>query len=160
MSDAERMTDGAKQPSAAQVAAWIGERNFTRWTLLTDFIASTYPGVFQPEWLFGGKKHGWYLRFKKSKAFCSLIPERGQFKALLVFGAEERQKVEPILPELVSHVGEDYTTATTYHDGKWMATVVDNAKVVADVKRLLALKRPARHSTRADGRPAKQGGTA
>lgn len=150
MSDADRMTDGAKQPRAAQVAAWIGERSFTRWTQLTDFIASTYPGVFEPEWLFGGKKHGWYLRFKRSKAFCSLVPERGQFKALLVFGAEERRKVESILPELASHVREDYTTATTYHDGKWMAAVVDNAKVVADVKRLLVLKRPPRHSGRAN----------
>jgi hypothetical protein len=144
MSDAERMLDGSKKPAAADVSAWIGERGSARWKQLTDFIACNYPGVFEPQWLFGGKKHGWYLRFKKSKAFCSLIPERGRFKALLVFGAEERRKVEPILPELISHVREDYAAAATYHDGKWMATVVDNAKVIADIERLLALKRPPR----------------
>ena len=91
--------------------------------------------------VFGGKNWGWYLRYKKSKSFLNLIPERGRFKALLVFGADEREKVQPVLRELVSHVRDDYTAAKTFHDGKWMATIVDNARVVADLKRLLALKR-------------------
>jgi hypothetical protein len=58
-----------------------------------------------------------------------------------VFGGEEREKVDAILPELVSHVRDDYLGATTYHDGKWVAIVVDSERVLVDVQRLLTIKR-------------------
>ena len=106
-----------------------------------SFIQSRYPGVFETKWWFGGKKFGWSLRFKKSKSFCNLIPERGQFTVLLVFGAAERVKVEAVLPDLASHVRDDYAKATTYHDGRWVSVVVDSKAVVSDVERLLVLKR-------------------
>ena len=32
------------------------------------------------------------LRFKKSKSFCSLIPEKNNLKILIVFGTEEREE--------------------------------------------------------------------
>ncbi len=136
-----RMVDGGRPPTATQVADWIGPASFKRWTTLTEFIAEHYPGVFETKWLFGGARFGWTLRYKKSKSFCSLIPERGRFRLLLVFGAREREQVEAILPQLTSHVREDYTGSTTFHDGRWMATTVDSQKVVSDIERLLALKR-------------------
>ncbi len=141
MSEHPRMLDGAKAPEPGQVAEWIGAKASAHWAELTGFIESRYPGVFDRTWWFGGKKWGWSLRFKKSKSFCNLIPERGQFKALLVFGAQEREKVEAVLSELTSHVREDYAKATTFHDGKWVAAVVDSRKVVADIERLLVVKR-------------------
>jgi hypothetical protein len=143
-----------RPPDAKQVAEWIGPKASARWTELIAFIDTRYPGVFERAWLFGGRKWGWSLRFKRSRSFCSLIPERGRFKALLVFGAEERQKVESILPALRSRVRDDYASATTYHDGKWVAVVVDSKEVLADVERLLVLKR----KPKAEGiSPAKPG---
>jgi len=70
-----RMTDGSHVPNGKNVSAWIGRANYKRWTRMLQYIERTYPGVFVPEWLFGGKKYGWGLRFKKSKSFCTLIPE-------------------------------------------------------------------------------------
>jgi Protein of unknown function (DUF3788) len=107
-----RMVDGSRAPTPARVARWIGARNFARWTDLTAFIDRRYPGVFNVEWLFGGQKYGWSLRFKKSKSFCTLIPERGRLKVLLVFGRDEREKVEAILSTLVSHIRADYRAVT------------------------------------------------
>ena len=141
MSEHARMLNAAKEPAVGDVAEWIGNRNFVRWTELIDFIQSRYPGVFETKWWFGGQKFGWSLRYKKSKSFCNLIPEQGRFKVLLVFGAAEREKVEPTLADLTSHVREDYARAKTFHDGRWVSVVVDNEKVLADVKRLLVLKR-------------------
>jgi hypothetical protein len=141
VSESARMVDGAKEPTAAKVADWIGAQNFKRWTDLRQFIDTNYPGVFNLEWLFGGKNYGWALRFKKSKSFCTLTPERDRFKLLVVFGGDEREKVETILSTLVSHVREDYQESTTYHDGKWVFMTVDSVKVLKDVKRLLELKR-------------------
>ncbi len=141
MGEHTRMLDRAEQPDDRQVLDWIGPENGLRWNELTQFIQTRYPGVFETKWWFGGKKFGWSLRFKKSKSFCNLIPERDQFQVLLVFGSEERQKVEAVLPELVSHVREDYAKATTFHDGRWVSVVVDSTEVVSDLERLLLLKR-------------------
>lgn len=136
-----RLIDGAKKPTNAEVVAFIGVRNFSRWQRLLDFIHLTYPGLFIPEWLFAGKKYGWGMRLKKSKSFCTFIPERNRLKLLIVFGREERAKAESILNELTSHVHDDYVNAKTYHDGRWVGIVVDSNQVLKDVERLLRIKR-------------------
>ena len=144
VTESVRMLDGSKEPHARDVAAWVGQRNYARWSDLTRYIEATYPDVFNVDWLFGGQKHGWSLRYKKSKSFCTLIPERGRFKVLLVFGGAEQAKVVDVLASLASHVREDYEKSTTYHDGRWVLVTVDSMKVISDVKRLLAVKRAPR----------------
>jgi hypothetical protein len=137
----QRMVDETKKPGANSVSRWIGPNNYKRWTNIIRFIESNYPDIFETRWWFGGKKFGWALRFKKSKSFCNLIPEKNCFKILLVFGAEERKKVEAILPELKSHVQDDYNAAKTFFDGKWVSIVVDSEKVISDLERLMKIKR-------------------
>jgi hypothetical protein len=148
MSDAIRLVDGSRPPTDAELRAFIGTRNAARWADLARFITTAYPEIFNPEWLFGGQKYGWTLRYKKSRSFCTFVPERGRFKVLLVFGAGEREKVEQVLPELVSHVREDYASSHTYHDGRWVFVTVDTARVVADIERLLTLKRTPKRASR------------
>ncbi len=144
----QRMVDGGRRPDAASVAQWVGADNYKRWTHLTEFIESHYPGVFTPDWLFGGKKHGWGLRFKKSKSFCTLIPERNRLVVLIVLGGKEREETEKILPELSPSIRKTYTEATTYHDGKWLAIVADHDEILDDIKRLLVIKRKPRPASR------------
>ncbi len=136
-----RMVDGESEPDAGSVARWIGAANYRWWTRLLEFIEGNYPGVFVPDWIFGGKKYGWGLRFKKSKSFCTLLPERNRLVVQIVFGGEEREKAEKTLPQLSPGVRAAYTNATTYHDGKWLAVVVDSDKVLDDIERLLTVKR-------------------
>jgi len=136
------MVDGGQRPTAEAVADWIGRANNKRWKHLLRFIEDNYPGVFaSDDWIFGGQKHGWGLRFKKSKSFCTLIPERNRLVVLIVFGGEEREKAEAILPELNLEVRRRYTEATTYHDGKWLALPVDRDELLDDIEKLLILKR-------------------
>lgn len=137
----DRLTDRDRRPTPEDVAALIGTDNYARWTGLLQFIETDYPGVFAPEWLFGGQKHGWALRFKKSKSFCTLIPERDSMKVLLVFGAAEREKAEGVLGSLTSHARDDYANAHTYHDGKWVVIDADCAEAVSDIETLLEIKR-------------------
>lgn len=136
-----RMTEPGKVPAPQQVAAWIGKDAHDYWTRLTKWIGEKYPNVFAPEWLFGGKKHGWSLRFKKGKSFCTLIPEKGRCRLLIVFGGAERDKVEHIREEISPLTMKLYDEANTYHDGKWLLLTVDNDQVEEDIERLLALKR-------------------
>jgi hypothetical protein len=142
----ERMLDNSREPDGRSVAQWLGAREYRRWTRLTEFIESHYPGVFSPDWIFGGKKYGWGLRFKKSKSFCTLIPERNQLVVQIVFGREEREKVEKILSELSPDLRKVYAEATTYHDGKWLAIVVDRDEVLDNIEKLLAIKRKPKHA--------------
>jgi hypothetical protein len=160
VSEHARMLNGTRAPDAAQVAEWIGRQNSVRWAELTDFIQSRYPGVFETKWWFGGKKFGWSLRFKKSKSFCNLIPERDQFKVLLVFGAEEREKVEAILADVTSRVRDDYAKGHTFHDGRWVSVVVDSRAVLTDVERLLLLKRPPKAEKSAAAKLTRKKGSA
>ncbi len=96
-----------------------------RWERLVSFIADTYPGVFPPDdWIFGGKKHGWGLRFRKSKALLTLVPERGRVLAVIVFNGKEREAMGPILGEFEPIVRGLYENAHTYHDGTWLAITV------------------------------------
>jgi hypothetical protein len=137
----QRMLDESIVPDARSISKWIRSTNYQRWTQLLRFIESNYPGVFAPDWLFGGKKHGWGLRFKRSQSFCTLIPERNRLVIQIVFGRAERQKAEAILRELSPSVSREYVEAKTYHDGKWLAIAVDRDQILEDVKRLLAIKR-------------------
>jgi len=136
-----RLTEPGKPPTPEQVESWIDKGPYGFWRRVTDLITRNYPGLFEPEWLFGGKKHGWSLRYKKSKSFCTMIPEKGRFLLLIVFGAKERLGVELIRQELSAGTREAYDGATTYHDGKWLLLSVDDESIVADVEHLLAVKR-------------------
>lgn len=136
-----RLTESAKPPAPEQIESWIGTRPYSLWQRVAEFIAENYPGVFEPEWLFGGEKHGWSLRYKKSKSFCTFIPEKGRFLILIVFGSKERAKVEAIRKALSRGTREAYDEATTYHDGKWLLLDVDDERILADVEQLLVLKR-------------------
>lgn len=135
------MLDRTGQPDADAVLNWIGPENYLRWTQILQFIETNYPGVFSPDWLFGGKKHGWALRFKKSKSFCTLIPERNRLKIQIVLGRAEREKTEMILPELHENIRKEYTGVTTYHDGKWLAITLDSDELLKDIETLLFIKR-------------------
>ena len=136
-----RLTEPGKLPTSSQISAWIGPEAYEFWKRLTQWIERNYPETFSPDWLFGGKKHGWSLRYKKGKSFCTLIPEKNRFLIQIVFGAEEREKMEAIRDELSARTQDAYNKAKTYHDGKWVLLTVDADDVIVDVEQLLAMKR-------------------
>lgn len=136
-----RMTQKSNPPSYTEIAEWIGNEAYEYLKHVTHLIERNYPSIFTPEQIFGGKKHGWSLRYKKSKSFCTLIPEKNRFALLIVFGAAERAKVEAIHDSLSTRTQKDYNEATTYHDGKWVLLTVNSESVVDDVVKLLKIKR-------------------
>ena len=136
-----RMTDAGHPPTPEQLREWLGSDAYSFWERFSRFVGEAYPCVFSPEWLFGGKKHGWSLRYKKSRLFCTMVPERGRFSLLIVFGAEERAKAETILPRLSEETEKAYSEATTYHDGKWVLLTIGGEAAFSDAIDLLAVKR-------------------
>ncbi len=139
--DAVRLTGPGTPPTPEVIEAWLGRKAYKYWLEMSVWISRSYPGIFNPEWLYGGKKHGWSLRYKKSKSFCTLIPEKGRLVVLIVFGADERLKVETIRKEISALTMRSYDDAKTYHDGKWLKLHADKETTLADIRKLLAMKR-------------------
>ena len=140
----DRMTDKSAPPDDGSVREWIGPGAFEQWVDLRNWIEAFYPGVFSPDWLYGGKKRGWSLRYKKTKAFCTLLPEYRQFSALVVLGGAEREKFEERRYVWRSRLVKLYDEAKTYTDGKWLTIAISSEVDRHDVTELLTMKRPPR----------------
>jgi len=138
----DRITGKAAAPDDVTIREWIGLEAFGRWAEFRSWIDESYLGVFAPDWLYGGKNRGWSLRYKKVKAFTTLVPEYGRFSALVVMGRAEREKFEERRyvwrPKLVKL----YDDAKTYTDGKWLTLAISSADDLHDVTDLLTMKRP------------------
>ncbi|MBU1176266.1 MAG: DUF3788 domain-containing protein [Alphaproteobacteria bacterium] len=128
-------------PEALELAGFFGAESFRLWQALTGRIEAAYPGVFTPDWSYGGQKHGWGWRYRKSKSFCTLIPERGGLTVLIVFGGVEREKMAGLLHGLNARFRKAYEDAHTYHDGKWVLHDVRSADDLGDVMVALTAKR-------------------
>lgn len=138
----DRLTDKASVPDDETVRDWIGADAFAHWAALRAWIAQTYPGTFSPDWIYGGKKHGWALRYKKSRAFCTLLPECGSVAAVIVLGEAEREKFETQRSSFSARLSRLFDETETFRDGKWLKVDIMSAEDLRDVTSLLALKRP------------------
>jgi len=139
-----RLLQPGKAPTTEELANWLGREGYPYWLTLTQLIDQDYPGIFVPDWIYGGKKHGWALRYKKSRPLCTLIPEKNRTSLLIVLGGEERAKVETLRDQLSSTTCLVYDAATTYHDGKWLVLILDNDTTLQDARLLLHVKRKSR----------------
>jgi hypothetical protein len=138
----DRITDKSAPPNDKTVRDWIGPDAFKHWAELRNWIEACYPGVFAPDWLYGGKNRGWSLRYKKSKALCTLVPEYRLFSVVVVLGAAEREKFEARRYGWRPHLGKLYDESRTYPDGKWLNVTISSADDRHDVTELLSMKRP------------------
>ena len=137
----DRITDKSAPPDDGVVREWIGPDAFKHWAELRNWIDEFYPDVFTPDWLYGGKNRGWSLRYKKTRALCTLVPEYGRFSAVVVMGRAEREKFEERRYARRPQLVKLYDEAKTYIDGKWLTIAISSADDLHDVAELLTLKR-------------------
>lgn len=107
---------------------------------LVDEIAHLYD--MEQVWNNGGKKWTYEYKFRKGgKTLCAFYFKEQILEFMIIFGKEERNKVENIRHELSSNVLEIYDTAETYRDGKWVMFPLTNHAMIEDLKKLLFIKR-------------------
>ncbi|MGY3076907.1 hypothetical protein ACVWZZ_003278 [Bradyrhizobium sp. LM6.10] len=138
----DRVTGKSAPPDDDTVRDWIGPKAFGHWAELRNWIEAYYPGVFAPDWLYRGKTRGWALRYKKSKAFCTFLPECRLVSIEVVLGAAEREKFEARRYDWRSQLVTLHDEARTYPDGKWLKVAISSADDRRDVTELLSMKRP------------------
>ncbi len=93
-------------------------------------------------WNTGGKKWKYEYKFRKGgKTLCTFYFKDNTLGFMIIFGKDERTKVEEIRKELSPNVLESYDTAETFHDGKWVMFNITNNSIIGDLKKLLFIKR-------------------
>jgi hypothetical protein len=148
----DRITDKSVAPDDDAIREWIGPEAFGHWAELRNWIDEFYPGVFMPDWLYGGKNRGWSLRYKKTRALVTLVPEYGRFSTVVVMGGAEREKFEERRYARRPQLVKLYDEAKSYIDGKWLTIAVSSADDLQDVKDILTMKRPPNISSKASSR--------
>jgi hypothetical protein len=138
----DRINGESAPPDDGTVRDWIGPEAFAHWTAFRNWIDGSYPGVFMPEWLYGGKKRGWMLRYKKIKAFCTLLPGYRRFEVQVVLGRAEQKKFEERRYSWRPRLVKLYDESRTYPDGKWLSIAISSLENRLDVMELVSMKRP------------------
>ncbi len=107
---------------------------------ITDVITSLYET--EQIWNNGGKKWTYEYKFRKSgKTLCAFYFKENTLGFMIIFGKDERIKVEEIRNELSSDVIKTYDDAQTFHDGKWVMLNITDYSISEDIKKLLFIKR-------------------
>jgi len=93
-------------------------------------------------WNNGGKKWTYEYKFRKGgKTLCAFYFKNNILGFMIIFGKDERTKVEEIRNELSPSILETYDNAKTFHDGKWVMFNITNNSIIEDLKKLLFIKR-------------------
>ncbi|MBR8460436.1 DUF3788 domain-containing protein [Burkholderia dolosa] len=137
----ERITNKLAPPDWRAVRDWIGPDAFERWRELQSWIEASYPGLFEPDWIYGGKRRGWSLRYKKTRALCTLVPAYRQFSVLVVLGRAEREKFDERRYSWSQKLVKLYDDARAYPDGKWVTVEISSEDDWHEVTELISMKR-------------------
>ena len=107
---------------------------------VVDNITSLYD--MEQIWNNGGKKWIYEYKFRKSgKTLCAFYFKENMLGFMIIFGKDERIKVEEIRNELSSNILETYDNAQTFHDGKWVMFNITDNSIIEDLIKLLFIKR-------------------
>lgn len=128
-------------PDDASMLSFI-EKDKVRdaWKNLLTFVDSSYN--LDRKILFGGKKYGWAVQYKKGKrTIITMFPERNGFTILLIFGKSELEKIEDIKKTISVSVSDKIDHTKQNHDGKWAWLRYENDSFVDDISKLIKIKR-------------------
>ena len=136
----ERMIDGTHKPNDEEIADFIGGQAGEAWLEVNQFIKEHYD--IEPEMTFGGAKHGWEIRYRKGgRTLCSITPEKGAVKTLIVLGREEAEKALSAKSELSPKTNKIIEDAKQLHDERWLWFRLTEPNDAKDTKKLLQIKR-------------------
>ena len=107
---------------------------------IVDEITKLYD--MEQIWNNGGKKWRYEYKFRKGgKTLCAFYFKENTLGFMIIFGKDERTKVEEIRNKLSSDILQTYDNTQTYHDGKWVMFNITDYSILEDLKKLLFIKR-------------------
>ncbi len=129
-----------KVPTEEELNQLMEEYVFKTWCSINNFIKDNYD--MDMLWDNGGKTGVFELKYRKSgKTFCALYPREKGMKVLIILGKNEREKFKTSRKDFSEYINNFYDNTRQYHDGKWLYLDAINNTVIADIERLLFIKK-------------------
>ena len=136
-----RLLNSEITPDYENIIQFIGNRQVQNtWIDLLTFIDNSFN--LDKKILFGGKKYGWAVQYKKSKkTIVTIFPERESFTVLLIFGKSELEKIFDKKEIFSMEIINEIDNTKQYHDGKWVWINYRDNTHINDIKELIKVKR-------------------
>ena len=129
-----------KIPSQSTMTDLLGQPLFEVWQKLCVVIDEKYE--MERLWNAGGKNWIYEYKYRRGgKTLCSLYAKDNRIGFMIIFGKNEREKLEEIRDTLSDAVCRRYDEAKTYRDGKWVMFEPTDISEFDDYMKLLAVKR-------------------
>lgn len=129
-----------KIPSQSTMTDLLGQPLFEVWQKLCSVIDEKYE--MERLWNAGGKNWIYEYKYRRGgKTLCSLYAKDNRIGFMIIFGKNEREKLEEIRDTLSDAVCRRYDEAKTYRDGKWVMFEPTDTSEFDDYMKLLAVKR-------------------
>ena len=129
-----------KIPSQSTMTDLLGQPLFEVWQKLCEVIDEKYE--MERLWNAGGKNWIYEYKYRRGgKTLCSLYAKDNRIGFMIIFGKNEREKLEEIRDTLSDAVCRRYDEAKTYRDGKGVMFEPTDTSEVDDYMKLLAVKR-------------------
>ena len=129
-----------KIPTQSTMTDLHGQPLFEVWQKLCVVIDEKYE--MERLWNAGGKNWIYEYKYRRGgKTLCSLYAKDNRIGFMIIFGKNEREKLEEIRDTLSDAVCRRYDEAKTYRDGKWVMFEPTDTSEFDDYMKLLAVKR-------------------
>jgi hypothetical protein len=127
-------------PNSEDMTALVGSSLYDVWTKLCAIIDEKYD--MERLWDKGGKAWTYEYKYRRGgKTLCALYARENCIGFMIIFGKDERQKLEENRQSYSEPVQQIYDEAKIYHDGKWVMFEPVDSTMFDDFIKLLQVKR-------------------
>lgn len=127
-------------PSGEELKELIGAGRFSLWNKVCYLVENLYNS--ESAWKSGGKKWKYEYKYRRGgRTLCALYAKKEGAGFMVVLGKAERAEFEKERAGFTEAVRKLYDEAAAYHDGKWVMVPLDKAARLADIEKLLRIKR-------------------
>lgn len=129
------------EPNVAELTSYIEDKAKNQWNTLISYLDNLSKIRTEMKYSKCMAKPGWNLKYKKkSKALCTLYPDKTYFTALIVLNENDREWFVTMKDNYTSYVQNLYNQARLFNGTIWLMIEVTNDEILADVIRLIQLK--------------------
>ena len=129
-----------RNPTVEELQALLGEELLAVWKGVTAAVDEKYE--MDRLWDKGYREWVYEYKYRRGgKTLVTLYAKKGTIGVQIIFGKDERVKVEANRENLSEEAMRIYDEAQVYHDGKWVMFFPKDDSLNQDFMKMLALKR-------------------
>ena len=143
------------EPALEQIADYI---QTPLWTALCATLENQYGVTPRVEHSTCSAAPGWNVKYRKGgRALCTLYPNRGFFTCMVTVGTREATEAEMLMATSSPYLQALYARTAPCNGARWLMADVTDEAILADVKRLIALRmKPAQPIKPAKRKPTEE----